>query len=256
LKAAGYEVSARDRFKDQWLKENVPPDARIAATTMLAAHLTSRETLYTSYYSEEDLARVLPQVDYFVLDAFFDLTYGSPMELEQKAVGLLLRNAEVRLIQARDGLLLFSRQGKGLVQNAEIVGSDSSRTAINRFDDKIGLISFESKLIADHRYRFRYEWKPLPSFRTDQSLFAVSRIGGADHMRIVHLPTLALLPTPDWAPDCVVREEFDVLLAEGLEPGEYPLWVGWYDLKSPYASETDSRSRIGDEVQIGVLKVP
>jgi hypothetical protein len=63
---------------------------------------------------------------------------------------------------------------------------------------------------------------------------------GLEHARIVHLPTLAFIFT----------------LTDDTPPGEYPLSVGWYDTSSLYAAESDARSRIGDEVQLGVLTVP
>ncbi len=77
--------------------------------------------------------------------------------------------------------------------------------------------------------------------------------GGA---RFVHLPTLALQSTSMWQPGEIVRETFEIVVPADIPAGTYPLRVGWYDSANWFAFATDARSRVGNEVQVGVLELP
>jgi hypothetical protein len=98
-----------------------------------------------------------------------------------------------------------------------------------------------------------YEWVALQPLDELQPMFAVSRLEGVDHSRIVHLPTLALHPTPSWQPGQIIEEELEVVLPAELAPGSYRLLTGWYNGTNLYAAATDARSRVGEEFGLGTI---
>jgi uncharacterized membrane protein len=252
LEAAGYGVSSRDRLKDAWLKANVPPHVPIAASTMLAAHLTDRETLLTAYYSPESLARISSAVDYFVLDAFFEAGYGSSMEVEVETIENLLKDPRFSLLSAEDGLLLFGRNGDGLLQRAEYIELPEGKQPIANFDNGIALADFGVTPLGNRRYRFRYDWSRLESI---PPLFAVTEFRGIDQAKFLDLPSYIFLSTSSRNTLKTVREEFDVELPDDLEKGTYELYVAWYDSTSKFAAESDYRSRVGKQIQVGSIAV-
>jgi hypothetical protein len=73
---------------------------------------------------------------------------------------------------------------------------------------------------------------------------------------MVHLPSYALQPTTTWRAGDVWEEQFDVELPADLRGGRYEWRVGWYDTSHPFASETDARSRFGDEVVVTAINLP
>ena len=68
--------------------------------------------------------------------------------------------------------------------------------------------------------------------------------------RVVHLPTEVLYPTVMWKQGSLIHEIFDVEIPDGVPPGSYAVLVGWYDASNPYASFTDERSRLDQEVVV------
>ncbi len=266
-----YGRTSRDALKDRWLPAQVPPDLPLAVSTFLAPRLTNRPTLYLVRYGDEPpspaslrLARRLDEVAYALPDALFD--YAVPVKgayiaggvmYDVPAITLLLRDPAFGLVAARDGLLLFQRHppaGRALGQQVEWFAADPSPLQA-RFGEAIGLVGAEVEPLGGRRFRLRYDWIALGSLADRPPLLAVSRLGGVDDARIVHLPTLALYPTTAWQPGQGVRERFEVLLPDEVAPGRYPLLVGWYDSGSPFAAFTDARSRVGDEVVVGMITV-
>ena len=79
---------------------------------------------------------------------------------------------------------------------------------------------------------------------------------GANDARVVHLPTQALHPTGTWEDGSLVREEFEITIPDHVPEGEYTVAVGWYDTSSAYASFTDHRSRMGQEIAVFSLEIP
>jgi hypothetical protein len=79
---------------------------------------------------------------------------------------------------------------------------------------------------------------------------------GVERNRIVHIPTHSLYPTAEWQTGQIVEERFEIELPAEIPSGSYVLLTAWYDGANPYAAETDSRSRIGQEQQVGTLTLP
>ncbi|NJN17834.1 MAG: DUF2079 domain-containing protein [Oscillochloris sp.] len=114
-----YGVTTRDRLKDRFLAEYVPPQAPIATSQFLATQLVNRDTLYLTRYAndlaEDRLSKVLPQVEYVVADALFDFRVVGQSRIiggaayDQPAIAALLRDPDFGLIAANDGVLIFAR---------------------------------------------------------------------------------------------------------------------------------------------------
>jgi len=173
---------------------------------------------------------------------------------DRAAIAAMLRNPDFVLLDARDGLLYFGRRsvasdGIALFQTARLVPKSVLRVQV-RFSDSLGLVSADCVPLSGRRYRLEYEWVALRALGPDSPYFAVSRIGGVDDARFVHLPSLALYPVASWSPARVVHERFDIEVPRDVSPGTYQLSVAWYDGSQPYAGLTDTRSRLGDEVTV------
>lgn len=260
LDPTGYQVTARDKFKQQWLATAVPPTAPIAADRVSALHLLERPLLYLNLPMVGELSGLLPDVDYLISDALSDFMIARDgerlvggVQAGQRALPLMLRSPEWRLLAARDGLLLFGRDEEGLAQRVETAPITAAPSLMASFDDKIGLKSVEITPLGSRRFMLHYEWLALDDLSSSPQLMAVTHPEGMAFARIVHLPTLAALPTTGWPADRLVRESFVVELPADASPGVYDLSVSWYDTDDVYAPETDERSRIGDLVPVGQI---
>jgi uncharacterized membrane protein len=256
----------RDAFRERWLEANVPPDVPLLADELSATRLTNREILYLTQHPETTaIENLVDQVDYVVTDALFDFAVGNPLDPtqvydggarhEHRAINILLADPGFVLLEGRDGLLLFGRRGDGLQQEAELLAAGDG-PFLASFDGMIGLLSATIEQVGPGLYRMVADWLALRPLDDQPPLFAVSRLSGVEHSRMVHLPSLVLRPVNDWPLDQRVRERFEFTIPEDLPAGEYPLLLGWYQGNHLLASQTDGRSRIGQEVQIGVLVVP
>jgi uncharacterized membrane protein len=260
-----YGRTARDALKDRWLAAVVPAGAPLATSTFLAPHLVNRHTLYLVRYPDEPsalrLPDYLPQIDYAVPDALFDYAvplgsgFAGGVAYDLSAITQLLKSPDFGLVAAEDGLLLFQRNpppDQVLEQQAEPVHVEQTATPQMRFGEDIGLIRSAVEPLSGRRFRLTYDWVALRPLSEQAPLVAVSRIEGQTGNRVVHLPTYALLPTTEWEPGQVIREQFDVELPADLAPGTYQWRTGWYTTDSMFAANTDERSRIGDEASMAI----
>lgn len=261
-----YGIIARDQLKDRFLREQVPPQVPLAASLYLAPRLVDRETLYVVRYEEGQggrrLLKVLPKVDYVVSDALFDMRQPFPFggvqsltSAEQVEIGQMVRDPDFGLVVARDGLLLFQRGAPAssrLVQQAEARSGDAVvRQSIR---NAIGFVDAQITPQGGRRYRATFRWTAGPE-PGERPLVAVSTLAGIAGMRMVHLPTYALMPTTQWQPGQVIEETFDVELPHELPAGRYQWQVGWYDLAHPESSNTDARSQVGTSLLIAEITV-
>ena len=107
----------------------------------------------------------------------------------------------------------------------------------------------------DRRVELQFDWVPLKPLTELPARIAVSRLVGVADARLVHLPTMALYPTVAWRMGEVVRERVSVVFPADAVEGDHQLVVGWYDTDNTWAAQTDSRSRIGAEVQLGSVRL-
>ncbi len=262
LSSSGYLIMPRDAFKDDWLARLVPDDTAVAANRQMALRLVNRETLYLNTPLYKSLDAVLPELDLVVADALYDFVLGNETYISEgvtadlAAIQLLLQQPDWQLQEAQDGLLLFGKDGSGLAQEIEMLPLAGERPYLAQFDDAIGLLDAVVEPMGGNRYRIMCEWTALRPLTDQSPLIAVSQPEGLEHARIVHLPTMALLPTTQWPTGQIVRETFEITLPDDARSGSYPLVVSWYDTNSLYAAETDARSRVGEPFQIGRLQVP
>jgi uncharacterized membrane protein len=250
-----YEITSRDRLKDQWLRNNVLVDAPVAANPLLAPHISNREVLYTQYHSADQREGIFSNIDIFVTDAFFEHSLGSDIELEKPAIEFALRNPDFGLTDSLDALLLFQRGEKGLYQNIE-VSSASTNSFLTTFNERIGLRIAKITSLGSNLFRMRCEWIAIKSMQNEPFYFAASRVVGLENSRILHLPSYTLLPTTDWPVGQIIIEEFEFRLPENLPSGEYPIVVGWYNSAVDFDARLDEHNRIGTEFQIGTLHLP
>ncbi len=259
--SSGYRIAARDQFKRDWLTA-VPPDAVVLTDNTLGLPLVNRPTLYLAEQLTRPLDAVIDEVDVALFDALFDFVWANAgragdVAHDYAAIGQVMRNPDFRLAAAQDGLLRFERgAAAGLAAQVETRPGAAERPLLAQFDDAIGLVDVTIEARGNNRFQMQIDWTALRPLSSAPPLIAVSRPGGLANARIVHRPTLALLPTTAWPADQIVRETFEFTLPPDAAPGRYPLFVGWYDTDSLFAPATAARSRVGDEVQIGWLTVP
>lgn len=268
LDSSVYGITSRDAVKRQFLAEQVPPDVPIAASLYSATHLTNRSILYLVRYGENQPSRPfadwLPKVDYIVPDALFDFRRASSEEnfvggahFEQEEIALFLRDADFGLVAMRDGMLLFKRDSApdmAMEQQFTIL-VDDGRAALAAFAG-IELIEFEIEPLLERRYRAHFVWRATAEALPLPSAVAVSRLVGLDDTRIVHLPTYALIPTPEWEVGQMIHERFEFELPADAPAGEYRWKLGWYNLGHSEAYATDERSRIGAEYDLTTIELP
>ena len=175
---------------------------------------------------------------------------------ERPEIGILLRDPHYGLVAARDGLLLFQRNppaGARLEQTIQPLSAGSSVEGAG--GDRIALREASLSPLGGRRFHARFDWIAPAAPDTHQQLFAVSELEGVAEMRILHLPSFALLTPAQWPRGGTVRETFDVELPADLAPGHYVWRVAWYDANNPDAAATDVRSRIGDLVMVAEIDV-
>ena len=267
--SSAYGSTTRDRMKDQFIAQEVPPQARMAASVFLGAHSAERDTLFVLRYPDdpggERLPTLLPRIEYALADALFDYRvplaqgFSNGADYELSEIGLLLRDPAFSLVAARDGLLLFERDAppeRALPQMVAVEPRPSGPELASF--GSISLLSAQIEPLGGRRFRADFAWatssaQPLPAHYV-----AVSQLDGVRDTRIVHLPTYALLPSATWLPNQLVRERFEVIIPADLPAGRYSWRVAWYDLTSSEGFATDERSLVNGAAPmlIKTIEVP
>ena len=285
-----YGRTNRDAIKDDWLNDYVPHNVPVATSMFIAPHIVNREVLYLfEYVDGTDLQLMterLDAVDYAVADALFDFSVPLPDVSPEVQTGVpaltalvgvghqpsstgmvfhdvaaitqLLHEPSFGLVQMRDGLLLFQRSADfEHVLNQQIIIQKATQTThpLADFNNGISLIEVDIVYRDTGHLRMHFAWMLQPSGNENLSLFAVSRLAGVEQARIVHLPTQALYPLGKWSPKETIIEEFEVSLPDNIADGQYEVWTGWYDSRHLFAADTDSRSRVGNEMRIGIIEI-
>jgi uncharacterized membrane protein len=262
LKSTGYGISSRDQLKDTWLLQKIPGEVPVAADDLLGSRLVNRPVLYRTHPQFRPFSELVEEVEYVAVDALYDFVIGTEEDIhaggitsELDTISLLLTQPGFALLESRDGLLLFGKGNTGLAQQVDTSYREAPSSLYATFNDTIGLVKAEINSLDDERLQLEFEWMAMRSLEGSPPLVAVSRLEGFPDARIVHLPTMALLPTNEWIPNQIVNERFEFALPAESLAGSYPLFVGWYDTSNLFAAETDARSRVGNEVQIGWLEI-
>ena len=265
LDNARYGVTERDRFKDQWLRDNVPGHVSVTADELMATRLTNRRELYlTQRPYVRPLAVVIQKSDLVVTDSLYDYVIGNPdddqvifggITHERITIRRLLQDPEWHLTTMDDGLLRFDRGEKELEQSITILPS-SDEAPLEIFDNEIALVSVEINDVGDGLITLSLDWRRIAKGKINLNLVIVSYLEGVDHSRLAHLPTMTLLPPYQWPESAIIQEKIQFNLPQGIEPGEYPLILGVYDANKTFAVNTDFRSRVGREVVLGVITIP
>ncbi len=264
----------RDALKDRWLAQNVPAEAALVASPLLAPHLANRHELHVARPSGNppmSLVGLLDKVDYVVSDGLLDYVESndrgesvSDVTYDWEVLTAALRREDFGLVSAQDGLLLLQKRAAGIsdadwatLTLAQSVTATSQRQPAAfqaEFAGAVGLVEASVTHVRDRQYRLHFVWLALDGISEHAPLFAVTHLAGTESARMLHLPTLVLLPTTKWAPGDLITEEFEVETPGELPPGNYPLSVGWYDSSHAYAHNTDERSRVGELTLIGSLE--
>jgi uncharacterized membrane protein len=264
---SSYGVTERDRVKERFLAEQVPPHEPIAASTFLATRLVNRPTVYLVRYPDEPgpqrLPALLPQVRYAVPDALFDHYvaldegYGGGLDYDRAAIRVIMRDPSFALTAMRDGLLLFERDAAPgeVLTNTLTLRPDDGAVAEVLFGEQIGLLQAEITQVGPRRLRARFTWRLEQPVDRGERYVAVSRLEGTAQARFVHLPSYALHPAWEWQPGELVEETFDVELSADMMPGSYTWQLGWYDVSHPAAMHTDRRSLMPGSAETAVLIV-
>lgn len=263
-----FGITSRDEMKDRFLAEEVHPTAPLAASLTLAPHLANRDTLFAvkylhaemvvqKFYPDRDLfAAILPRVDYVLADSLHDWIVDS--DFEWREIRQTLDDPAFDLVTARDGLLLFQRDAPPeavLEQHVTVQQVSSVPPLRAQFGDSLGLVDVQITPLGERRFRATFTWFVTDSLPSEGHYAAVSRLGGTQHARIVHVPTYFLEPTTRWEAGDLVRETFDVEIPADVPAGSYAWLVGWYDMKHPFSQDTDARSRLPDSQEIVVAEI-
>lgn len=255
-----YAYTSRDRMKDVWLSTYVPAQEPLAASNFIAPHIANRSTVYVTDYFLD----YVDEVDYVIVDALFDYVrilgtgeVQGGITRDWEALAWSLHDSDFGLVAARDGLLLFERGAVSeqvMKTHVESIPVPPSQL-LTEFENRVGLVDSEVRAVAPGGYLLRLDWVALRPLHEVPQLVAVSRLKGVANARIVHIPTTVLLPTHEWREGQIVQEEFEFEIPVDVQPGDYPLLVGWYDSSNVHAFATDERSRVGQEFEVGVLEV-
>jgi len=259
----GYGHTARDSFKDEWLATQVPIDAPLTASDQLGFRLVNRPVFYRNHMKFNEFEKILPDVEFAVVDSLHDYALGSPEEIieggvtaEHPIVAQLMADPNFHLLITQDGLLLFGKEGTPLAQTVEIQAATDPQSTLAEFEDSIALIDAQIDSLGNNKYRFTYTWQALSGLNGRSPFIAISQLEHIPHTRIVHLPTLALAPTTTWKPNDLITESFEITLPDHISPEEYPLTVSWYNTDNLFAAQTDERSRLGNAYQVGSITIP
>jgi hypothetical protein len=267
LTASAYGRTARDEIKDLWLAANVPAAGSLAVSNFLAPRVLDRETVYLVRYPDEPVSTRFPRhitsIDHAFPDALFDFMiplddggFAGGVAYDVDAMRQLMQAPGWGLTAARDGLLRFDRNPTPEdVLQQRIARVDDQSMAQARFGDAIDLLQSSLQPLGDRRFRATFRWRAVRDLQPNEFFVAVSTLENVANARTVHLPSYALQPTTTWRANEVWEEQFDVELPVDLAAGSYPWRVAWYDTSHPFASETDSRSRVGDEIVVTAIDV-
>jgi uncharacterized membrane protein len=256
----------RDGLKDALLKQYVPPGVPVAVSWTLAPHLTNRRILFVLDYFDI----TSQDFDIAIADGLFDYAVAVPggftggVMHDVPYIRAFLQRSDFSLTYVQDGLLFFEcgHQAENLRQSIETEPFDSTGELDHVFDGIIGLVDSSVENISTGVYRFKFTWKLNKSNQDIGPLFAVSTLVDSSHthettnMRILHVPTEVLYPTTEWKLDEQVIEMFDVRMPSNLASGKYQISTSWYVSNNIYSSQTDSRSRFGDEWTWGEIYFP
>lgn len=256
LELGGFYISSRDQTRADWLAEYVPPDVPIMSSLLNTTHLTNRFEIYPTGETIQLVEVWGPQVEAAVIDGFAEYYLGGFMFSEQENIGYFLKDPDFNLIHQRDGMLLFTREDSGLQQNIDVIPAEEHLPLQKSFGDLIGLVSVELTQLSKERYSLTYVWTSLQPLSDLPDLFAVTRIEGVENSRYLHLPTWTVLTTTDWEEDTLIRETMEITLPDDIASGEHALLVGWYHSEDILAVYSDERTRLGEEVEIGSIRVP
>jgi hypothetical protein len=261
---AGYGRTARDEFKFTWMVPLQASQQPLAADRSLARLAVNRPVLYLVPPENKPHEELLPQVETVAVDALYDFALldrsqnllEGGVQTVWPTIRWLLDQHDWHLVRAQDGLLEFGRQDVGLPQQVTIRPATGQSEPIARFGEGLVLLNADIVSLGNGLYQMDCFWqaeRPLP---TDASYFAVTRLDGLAHGRIVHLPTLAIMPVSQWTPNTIVHESFVFALPANAPAGSYTVKTGWYNANLPWAAETDHRSRLGEEITSGQIVVP
>jgi uncharacterized membrane protein len=261
----GFTISPRDQFKDNWLAVNVPPTGALLTNKQLGLRLINRETIYfANLLPAERWSRALANTDYVVLDVFYDFAFADDEGRiseggaagNHQAIQAVMQSGVFHLQASQDGLLLFTREGDGLTQQAKIVPDWAPTNKMPLiFNDQVSLLDIEVRQDNGRRFEATFIWQLQPTSPSNPPLMAVTNIIGLDHMRLVHLPTLFKLPADRWEGGVIIQEQFAFVLPADIPAGVYQLVTGWYDSTHLFAHATDERSLVGVSLPVSTIQV-
>lgn len=261
---AGYGRTARDAFKFTWMVPLQASQQPLAADRSLARLAVNRPVLYLVPPENKPHEQLLPQVETVAVDALYDFALldhnqnllEGGVQTAFPTVRWLLNQPGWHLVRAQDGLLEFGRQDVGLRQQVTSRPTTGQFEPLAHFGDGLVLLNANIVLLGSGLYQMDFFWRAERPFPTNANYFAVSRLDGLAHSRIVHLPTLAIIPVSEWTPNTIIHESFVFALPANTLTGSYTVKTGWYDASLPRAAETDHHSRLGEETITGQLVVP
>lgn len=98
------------------------------------------------------------------------------------------------------------------------------------FGESIQLVDSAGISVAETAVSIPMTWSAAAHSSADHTLFIhLYRAGAENSPPLAQLDVQPCLPTSQWRPGDLIRENFTLSLSADLQPGEYTLGIGWYD---------------------------
>jgi len=251
-------ITEHDKIADQFIKM-VPDEVPVSASNHLASHLAQRRVMHQFPFPED-----FSEVDYVLVDL---LEYFLPLyafrQDEMIALKKLFQEGELGLKYWQDGILLFQ---KGLSPEERLYAGYSlirkSAPAVRLdnavFGNWLSLKGYDVISYPDNRYRLVYYWQVSDDFDIEEvgNFIIVDTLRSNNKtVRIVHLPNYILFPPLEWQPGDIIKEEFEVFIADELiNNSEWK--IGLYQVPEHFFIETGQEYLVPgtSRVDLGSLK--
>ena len=249
-----FSFEPRDRIKRKIVSNIVPPQKGVLADIFIAPHMTNRENVYSTFYTDEekgvltDLQKneIFDRVEYIVIDVFSVYFHAGTLRRVMNA-------DEFSLIFSQDGLLIFSKGKKGMEHDYHI--KNTNKNTWNKNKKPITLMDSSVEQINENTFSFDYKWYLIREPEKMESMIAITHLEGVKQSRVIHLSSLMAVQSKDWRRGRILVESFTAEFPDYVSQGKYNIITTFYDSSHPGFIELSKESRISEGFNIGSLSI-